>query len=234
MDGFKEVFGAILDAVVGKAKGCFNILIESVNGFLSLLGGSIKNTVDTAKNRGQEMLAFVSNLFNKMKDSITTKINAARNAVKSAVDAIKGFFHFEWKLPPIKLPHFEMTGKFSLDPPSVPKLGVKWYAKGGIISSPTLAMMGENNKREAVVPLERNLEWRDAIANKILEKTGVQGSTGGGLTVSEARSIMMEAVTVFAEIIAGIELKATIDQRDAYRAVEKEFQIRNKPKKKRL
>lgn len=234
IDGFKKVFGAILDAVVSRAKGCFNILIESVNGFLSLLGGSIKNTVDTAKNRGQEMLAFVSNLFNKMKDSITTKINAARNAVKSAVDAIKGFFHFEWKLPPIKLPHFEMTGKFSLDPPSVPKLGVKWYAKGGIISSPTLAMMGENNKREAVVPLERNLEWRDAIANKILEKTGVQGSTGGGLTASEARSIMMEAVTAFAEIIAGIELKATIDQRDAYRAVEKEFQIRNKPKGKRL
>ncbi len=45
---------------------------------------------------------------------------------------------------------------------------------------------------------------------------------------------MMEAVTAFAEIIAGIELKATIDQRDAYRAVEKEFQIRNKPKGKRL
>ncbi len=232
VDGFKEIFKAIVDNIA-KAGDRFKIIAETVKGFFTLIGESIKNCVETAKKRGQEMSEFVSGIFNKIKDSISTKINAAKNAVRSAIDAIKKFFKFEWKLPSIKLPHFEITGKFSLDPPSVPKLGVKWYAKGGIISSPTLAMMGENNKKEAVVPLDRNLEWRDVIADKIIEKMGVQGKPGGGLTASEARGIMMEAVNAFATLIAGLELKATVEQRDAYRAVKNEYNIQNKPKNKR-
>ena len=74
-------------------------------------------------------------------------------------------------------------------------------------------MMGENNKKEAVVPLDRNLEWRDAIADKIIEKTAAQRNPGGGLTASEARGIMMDAVNAFATLIAGLELKATVEQR---------------------
>lgn len=232
VNGFKDAFRAIVDDVA-KAGDRFKIIAETVKGFFTLIGESIKNSVETAKKRGREMSEFVSGIFNKIRDSISTKINAAKNAVRSAIDAIKNFFKFEWKLPPIKLPHFEITGKFSLDPPSVPKLGVKWYAKGGIINSPTLAMMGENNKKEAVVPLDRNLEWRDAIADKIIEKAGTQGN-GGGLTASEMRSIMMEMVNMFAQQIAGLELTATLDRREAYRAMKKEYNIENKPKGRRM
>ena len=53
--------------------------------------------------------------------------------------------------------------------PQIPKL-----AKGGIIDSATLAVVGESGK-EAVVPLENNLEWLDKLADRLAAKTG--GST---------------------------------------------------------
>lgn len=76
-------------------------------------------------------------------------------------DWLKGIFNFEWKLPKIKLPHFSISGKFSLDPPSIPKFKVRWYAKGGILTSPTIFGMGQNGLlgggeagHEAVLPIE--------------------------------------------------------------------------------
>jgi len=36
------------------------------------------------------------------------------------------------------MPHFHLKGHFSLKPPSVPHLGVSWYAKGGVFTKPTI------------------------------------------------------------------------------------------------
>ena len=46
------------------------------------------------------------------------------------INKIKGFFNFAWRLPRMKLPHFYIDGKFSFNPPSVPKLAVKYYKDG--------------------------------------------------------------------------------------------------------
>ena len=42
-------------------------------------------------------------------------------------------------------------------------------AKGGIIDSATIAMVGEQGK-EAVVPLENNTEWMDKFADRLAAK----------------------------------------------------------------
>lgn len=227
--GVKEVVQGAIRALSNTISGKVKLISEAVSGCFDNVKTSVQNGVSAVKSKIKSMGSTVTSVFSKIKSTISEKINGARDAVKKAINAIKGFFNFEWKLPELKLPHFSISGKFSLDPPQVPDFGVKWYAKGGIISSPTLAMMGENNKKEAVVPLERNLEWRDAIADKILEKTGMQ-TGGGGLTAAEARSIMLEMVNMFAQLIAQIDFTATLDSRQAYKAIKKEYNIENKPK----
>lgn len=77
---------------------------------------------------------------------------------------IGDFFSFKWL--DIKLPHLKISGDFSLAPPRVPKLSVKWYAKGGILNRPTLfgqnggeIMGGGEAGPEAVLPIKLLKEY---------------------------------------------------------------------------
>lgn len=104
-------------------------------------------------------------------------------------------------------------------------VNIPQLASGGIITSPTLAMIGENHKKEAIVPLERNLGWRDAIADKVAEKADARGTAGIGLTADEMRAIMAETVTMFARLIEGLDIRATYDKSEVYKAVRDEYKI---------
>lgn len=52
-----------------------------------------------------------------------------------------------------------------------PNISAPALATGGIVSSPTLAMVGEAGK-EAIMPLENNTEWLDKLADKLSAKMG--------------------------------------------------------------
>lgn len=110
----------------------------------------------------------VRGVFENIKSTIQEKIEGAKQKVSDAIEAIKGFFDFEWSLPPLKLPHFTITGSFSLNPPSIPHISVSWYARGGIVDGATLIGAGEAG-REAIVPLERHTQWIDSVAGRLAE-----------------------------------------------------------------
>lgn len=84
-----------------------------------------------------------------------------KDFIGETVKSIRRFFDFDWELPKIKLPHFSISGGFSLNPPRIPKFSVAWYAKGGILNSPTIFGMngsqfmgGGEAGQEAVLPVE--------------------------------------------------------------------------------
>lgn len=96
--------------------------------------GAIKSKFNDFKSA----FANVKSTFSNIQKTIADKIGSARDSVKRAVDKIKGFFNFSWSLPKLKMPTFSLKGKFSLDPPSVPKIGIKWNAAGAVFDEPTI------------------------------------------------------------------------------------------------
>lgn len=103
----------------------------------------------------------VRDVFGKITSTIKDKIESAKSSVKSAVDKIKGFFKFKWSLPKLKVPSFTIKGKFDLKSLSVPKIGLKWNAEGGILTEPTIfgatgntLLGGGEAGAEAIAPID--------------------------------------------------------------------------------
>ena len=124
---------------------------------------SFKNKVVATFN---EMKAKVVATFNSLKTAIITPIQQAIDKVKSIIEKVKGFFPIKVGkiLSGIKLPHFRLTGKFSLKDMTVPKLSIDWYKTGGIFDSPSVIGVGEAGS-EAVIPLDTLWKKLDKIAS---------------------------------------------------------------------
>ena len=89
-------------------------------------GGGIGGVIKTAV---QGYVDFWRNGLTSL-DSITGgKLSAIKDKIQSGVNAIKNLFNFNWQLPDIRLPHFSVSGGFSLNPPSVPSFSIQWYKK---------------------------------------------------------------------------------------------------------
>lgn len=109
---------------------------DTVKAKAAQLKSSVISAFSSLKGRVQA-------IWNQIKTAITKPIQTAVNIVRNAINRIKNILRGKLSLPKIKLPHFNISGKFSLNPPSVPKLGVKWYDKGGIFDSPSVIGVGE-------------------------------------------------------------------------------------------
>ena len=98
----------------------------------------------------------VATTFNNIKTAIVTPIQNAIEKIRGIINTIKGWFPINIGkiFSNIKLPHFKLSGKFSLKDMTVPKLSIDWYKTGGIFDSPSLIGVGEAGA-EAVVPLDK-------------------------------------------------------------------------------
>lgn len=110
-----------------------------------------------------------------MKDAWTSKMDEIHEKFSSGIEKIKSLFDFEWKFPDLKMPHFSISGSFSLNPPSVPSIGVQWYAKGAVLTEPTLfgingnqLMGGGEAGAEAVLPISVLEEYITNSMNKFI------------------------------------------------------------------
>lgn len=162
---------AVTSAVWNSIKAAITSVLNAISSTVRSIASSICNNVTSAWNSIRSVTSstwnsirsVTSSVWNGIKNAIQTPIRVATEFVGRQVQRIKSFFSgLHIQLPHIKLPHFHLSGEFSLMPPSVPRLGVDWYSEGGILTKPT--MFGMRNGRpqvggeagpEAVLPIEK-------------------------------------------------------------------------------
>ena len=152
------------DTIKAKAIEIKNNIVATWNGLKASVIAAVNALKASLSAAWASIKATASAAWNAVKTAITSPIQTAVELVRAGINKLKSIVNgAKLSLPHIKLPHFSVSGKFSLNPPSVPKVSVSWYKTGGIFDSPSLIGIGEAGP-EAVVPLDKLWDKLDKIA----------------------------------------------------------------------
>ena len=176
-----------------------------VNGVFSAVKDKVNNTWDSIKNRTKPV-------WEGVKSAILTPIEAARDRIKGIVDSIKSFFdNCHISLPHIKLPHFSVSGWFSLDPPSVPHFDISWWKSGGIMTSPTIfgmngtsLMAGGEAGPEAILPLKGFYKELNSMLSDKLDMSGMEKYLAV-IAANSSKGIYLEDGTLVGHLLPSVE-----------------------------
>ena len=222
----KGVFSTVWNAIQNVVQTIFTAIQSYISNTINAISSTISNVWNgissTISNVLNGISNTVSNVWTGIKNSIGNAINGAKDLVSSAISAIKGLFNFSVSWPHIPLPHFSVSGSANpLDwlSQGVPSISIEWYAKGGIMTKPTIfgangnsLMVGGEAGNEAVLPL--NDQTLGAIGRGIAQTMGGTSPTINititGNTVREEADIIRIADEVAQRIADEIQRRSQL------------------------
>lgn len=141
-------FGSKFTDAVNRIKNAFNSIPSFFGGIFSRIQ-TIFTDVGAKISQG---------LTDGVKRAVNAVVSKAVDVINAAIAGINGAIKFINMIPGVNVS--------TISEMSAPRL-----AKGGIIDTATLAVVGEAGK-EAVVPLENNLGWLDKLATMLNDRIG--------------------------------------------------------------
>lgn len=180
---------ALVENTPAIVTGLVNAIPDIIGGLITGILDAIPQIIETGKTLIEslkegfgevDLAAWFSGIWEDIKsgaEEVWTNITGWATKIKEAFTNLTSGIH-------INLPHFTMSGKFSISPLQVPKIGIDWYAKamneGMILNDATIFGMAGNNLlaggeagAEAVVGVS-------SLRSMIQDAVGV----GNGMTVN--------------------------------------------------
>lgn len=202
VNNIKDWIKGAVDTIKGWFSGLWSKIKEIFSPVANFFKSIWNNAFNAVKTVFSPIVNFFSGIWGKIKDkfsSLGTNIGDAissavkagingvisliENSINSAISLINGAIKLINLLPGVSVGY-------------VQKLHMPRLAKGGIVDSATIAMVGEQGK-EAVVPLENNTEWMDKLADRLAARMAsptkvslnVDGKELGWATINSINSI---------------------------------------------
>jgi hypothetical protein len=171
-EGIKQIVSSVWEGIKG--------IVGTFAGFFE---GTFNNVKNTIVNIWTAIWDKIKSVINAMIGGIEGFANGAVNGINAVIRALNRL-HFT---VPDWVPG--LGGKtFGFNIGTLSKVSIPRLAEGGIISTPTLAMVGEAGT-EAVVPLEHNTEWMNSLASAVV----------AGLAGSEMLSVLKQLLVAVQE-----------------------------------
>ncbi len=148
-------------------------MIKVIKGVFAILGDLIRGDWKQLWEDAKQIFKDVVNGILSIAETMANGLVDAINRMVQSINSIK-FDVPDW-MPGLGGKSF---GGFNI--PEIPHVTLPRLANGGITTGATLAEIGEAG-REAVLPLDRNTDWMDALADKIADR---MPTTGGSVDAS--------------------------------------------------
>lgn len=182
-NAFSSFISGIWNGIKSSASSIWNGITSAISSAINNAKSTVSNVVNgissTVSGVWNGIKSTTSSVWNSIKSAMTSPIETAKGIISGIVERIKGLFNFRLKFPEISiphipLPHFKISGSFNPLKGQIPSLGIDWYAKGGILTKPTIFGMNGNNLmaggeagKEAVAPLSDLMGYiRQAVAEE--------------------------------------------------------------------
>ena len=153
-----DIIADVITTMIKVIKGVFAILGD-------LIRGDWKKLWEDAKQIFKDIVNGILSIAETMANGLVDAINRMVQSINSIKFDVPDWIHGLGG---------KSFGGFNI--PEVPRVTLPRLANGGITTGATLAEIGEAG-REAVLPLEKNTGWMDALADKIADRMPTSGGT---------------------------------------------------------
>jgi phage-related protein len=147
-----------------------NVFTPLKNG-IAIVKSTVLGHLNTLKTGWNTFVGFILNIPNRISGALSNMFSPLASGFRSAINSvIAGWNNLSFSIPSVEIPGVGTVGGGTINTPNIPYL-----ARGGLVTGPTLAMVGEAGT-EAVLPLEDS-RVTDVLASA-LSRAGVTDRSG--------------------------------------------------------